>query len=412
MFRHNFFWTGCLRVRITGDSCERFLNLCVNHEISFCQICRDKDSYTAIMRAGDFLKIKRLVKKSGVHIRIVQKSGMPFFLKQHRKRKLLLLGWIWCCFFLYLLSIHIWRIDICGNQEVTTTQMLSYLEQNDIRPGSLGSKIDCKKMAADIRNAFPGITWVAVKKQGTLLEISIKENTDSDFPMDQGVYFSDSGGSSLVAVCDGKILDIVTREGEACVQEGDQVQKGELLVSGAIPVTNDDGEIANIRYVHADADVLIETSGTYTDTFARSEQRDIYPNQGQVNWYLKMGTQTFSMGKIRDSSASSDLMVEEKQLSLFPGFYLPVYLGKVICHKVESHSIFLSEEAAKEKAERRLEKFIAENAEKGVQILKKNVRIETGMTICKCVCSYQAYVSETGSIPATQVDDNEERTNS
>lgn len=99
MLHHNFFWTGCLRVRITGDSCERFLNLCVNHEISFCRICRDQDGYTAIMMAGDFLKIKRLVKKSGVHIRIVQKSGMPFFLKQHRKRKLLLLGWMWCCFF-------------------------------------------------------------------------------------------------------------------------------------------------------------------------------------------------------------------------------------------------------------------------------------------------------------------------
>ena len=412
MLHHNFFWTGCLRVRITGDSCERFLNLCVNHEIPFCEICRDQDCYTAIMMAGDFLKIKRLVKKSGVHICIVQKSGMPFFLKQHRKRKLLLLGWIWCCFFLYLLSIHIWRIDICGNQEVTTMQMLSYLEQNEIRPGSLSRKIDCKKIAADIRNAFPGITWVAVKKQGTLLEINIKENTDSAYTMDQGVRFSDSEGSSLASVCDGRILDIVTREGVTCVQEGDQIRKGDILVSGAIPVTNDDGEITNIRYVNADADILIETSGTYTDTFPRSGQQDTYPDQGQVNWYLKIGNQIFSTGKIRETSETSDLMVEETQLSLFPGFYLPVCLGKVICHEVESHSIFLSEEAAKEKAERRLEKFITENAEKGVQIFKKNVKIETGMTICKCVCNYQAYISETRSIPATQVEDNEERTNS
>ena len=106
------------------------------------------------------------------------------------------------------------------------------------------------------------------------------------------------------------------------------------------------------------------------------------------------------------------LNANKKQLSLFSGFYLPVCLGKVICHEVESHSIFLSEEAAKDKAERRLEKFITENAEKGVQILKKNVKIETGMTICKCICSYQAYISETESIPATQVEDNEERTNS
>ena len=412
MPHHYFFWDGCLRVRITGDSCERFLNLCVNHEISFCQIRREKDCYTAIMKADDFLKIKRLVKKSGVHICILQKSGMPFFLKQHRRRKLLLLGWIWCCFFLYLLSIHIWRIDICGNQEVTTTQMLSYLEQNQIRPGIMSRKIDCKKMAADIRNAFPNVTWVAVKKQGTLLEISIKENTDTDFPANPGIWFSDSEGSSLVAVCDGKVLDIVTREGRACVQEGTLIHKGDLLVSGAIPVTNDNGEISDMRYVNADADILIETCGTYTDTFPRTQKQDTYPDQGQINWYLKIGNQTFSTGKIREMSAPSDLIVNEKQLSLFSGFYLPVYLGKVICHEVESHSVFLSEEAATEKAKMRLEKFITENAEKGVQILKKNVKIETGITICKCICSYQAYISETESIPATQVEDNEERTNS
>ena len=64
------------------------------------------------------------------------------------------------------------------------------------------------------------------------------------------------------------------------------------------------------------------------------------------------------------------------------------------------------------KAQNRLKKFIAENTEKGVQILKKNVKIETGMTICKCVCSYQAYISETERIPATQVEDNGERINS
>lgn len=412
MFHPDSFWNGCIRVRITGNSCGRFLNLCVRHGIVFCRICREKNGYTAVMKADDFLNIKRLVKKSGVHIRILQKSGMPFFLKQHRKRKLLLLGWIWCCFFLYLLSIHIWKIDIHGNQEVTTSQMLSYLDQQEIRPGSLSKKIDCKKMAADIRNAFPGITWVAVKKQGTLLEISIKENEDSVFPEDQGIYFSDSEGSSLAAVSDGKILDIVTREGKACVQEGDQVQKGDILVSGAIPVTNDDGEIADIRYVNADADILIETSGTYTDTFSRIERKDSHKNQGQITWYLKIGSQTFSAGKRKEPSELSDLMVEERQLSLFQGFYLPVCLGKVTCHEIESHSIFLSEKAAKVKAQNRLKKFIAENTEKGVQILKKNVKIETGMTSCKCVCSYQAYISETERIPATQVEDNEERINS
>ena len=57
--------------------------------------------------------------------------------------------------------------------------------------------------------------------------------------------------------------------------------------------------------------------------------------------------------------------------------------------------------------------IIAEKKEKGVLILKKKVRIETGMTFCKCVCTYQAYTSDTRRIPSMQtevMEDNEEGT--
>ena len=68
----------------------------------------------------------------------------------------------------------------------------------------------------------------------------------------------------------------------------------------------------------------------------------------------------------------------------------------------------LSEEDSKEIANNHLNKFLSEKEEKGVQILKKNVRIETGMTICKCICNYQAYISETKRIPAMQMEESEE----
>lgn len=59
-------------------------------------------------------------------------------------------------------------------------------------------------------------------------------------------------------------------------------------------------------------------------------------------------------------------------------------------------------------------KFIAgKKRKRGFQILKKNVRIETGMTFCKCVCTYQAYTSDTRRIPSMQtevMEDNEEGT--
>ena len=78
--------TGYIRVSVTGCSCERFFNLCVNHGIPLYQIAGGDENFTMTMKAEDFLKIKRLVKKCRVHVSVTRKYGFPFFLKQHRKR--------------------------------------------------------------------------------------------------------------------------------------------------------------------------------------------------------------------------------------------------------------------------------------------------------------------------------------
>ena len=51
-----------------------------------------------------------------------------------------------------------------------------------------------------------------------------------------------------------------------------------------------------------------------------------------------------------------------------------------------------------------------EKEEKGLQILKKDVRIDTSMTVCKCICTYQAYTSDMQRIPAMQMEESEKGT--
>ena len=405
--------TGYIRVSVTGCSCERFFNLCVNHGIPLYQIAGENENFTMTMKAEDFLKIKRLVKKCRVHVSVTRKYGFPFFLKQHRKRKFLLLGWIWCCFFLYLLSQHIWKIEIHGNQEITREQLMQYLNDSSIGYGSAKKDIDCKQTAADIRNAFPKVTWVAVRKQGTLLKIDLKENTDRSYSMLPEETLPDSSGSSLVAACDGTVTDMVIRSGMACVSIGQEVQKGDLLVSGIIPVTNDENEVVAQEYVNADADIVLEISDTYTSIISREQMQTLFSEEVQHRYYLKFFHQLFSTLTDLPDTTQHEIVTEEHQLTLFSDFYLPVIWGKIRIRTFTQHPVLLSDRQLKELSIQRLDKFIAEKKEKGVQILKKNVRIETGMTFCKCVCTYQAYTSDTRRIPSMQtevMEDNEEGT--
>ena len=406
--------TGYLKVVVTGSSCERFFQLCVRNGISLCQVKAGEDQFTMMMKASDFLKIKRLVKKCRIHISIYQKCGFPFFLKQHRKRKFLLLGWIWCCFFLYLLSLHIWKIEIHGNQEITREQLMQYLEDSGIGYGSLKRKIDCKQTAADIRNAFPEVTWVAVKKEGTLLDINLKENTDSVYPVLPQKLLSDTGGTSLIAACDGIVADIVTRSGVACVKSGQRIQKGDLLVSGVIPITNDENEVISRRYVQADADVILEMTDTCTITIPREQTKTIFSDETD-KYYLKFFHLFFSTKFDLSKDTQAEVLQEEHQAALFSDFYLPVIWGKIRVRSYQEYPQLLADRELKKMAMRQMDKIIAEKKEKGVQILKKNVRIEAGMTFCKCICTFVAYTSDTERIPSMQeerMENNEEGTSS
>ena len=58
---------------------------------------KNNDQVTAQMRAGDFWRLRPVRSKTGVHIQIIQKRGMPFFFSQIKKEKLFCRNASWMC---------------------------------------------------------------------------------------------------------------------------------------------------------------------------------------------------------------------------------------------------------------------------------------------------------------------------
>ena len=59
-----------------------------------------------------------------------------------------------------------------------------------------------------------------------------------------------------MAACSGVVTSMITRAGTPKVKPGDEVEKGQILVSGIVDVYNDAKEVVNQRPVSADADIL------------------------------------------------------------------------------------------------------------------------------------------------------------
>lgn len=170
------YFHGYVEVALWGYAPERFFNLCSNHDILIWDLHQEEDVYYFHISVEGFRCLKPLLKKSGTHIRISRKNGMPFFFFRYRKRKILFASVFVCMLILFTLSRFIWKININGNDSVTDDSMLQFLEEKNSSYGTPVSDIDCTKLEEEIRSCFDSIIWTSVKREGTTLTVDVQEN--------------------------------------------------------------------------------------------------------------------------------------------------------------------------------------------------------------------------------------------
>ena len=70
---------GYVKISVSGDQLERFLNLCRARGISMEKIrYHQPGMFTGILLAEDFFRLQPVRRKTKVHIHIIWKKGIPF----------------------------------------------------------------------------------------------------------------------------------------------------------------------------------------------------------------------------------------------------------------------------------------------------------------------------------------------
>ena len=361
---------GYLKIRVTGYSPERFLNLCKNKKIDVWGLEAKHNAYDMFIRITGFRKLKPILRKTQTKVTIEGRYGLPFFFHKYRKRKLFFAGIVLSMILIYSFTFFIWNIDLQGNQRITDDVLLEYLESQDVSHGMMKMKVDCEQIAKDIRKNFDDIIWVSASVQGTRLFIHVKENTDT-FEMTE----ESEEPSDIVADKDGVIRSIVTRNGVPQVVTGDEVQTGDLLVSGTVDVLNDAKEVIAHHYVTSDADILLERIVQYEDKIEKKYEKKQYTNKKRKIFYIKLGEHTLSLGWTKNSFEYLDERTTETELKLGENFYLPFYVGTKKFMEYE----FVESEYSTEEMEMLLnshyERFCKELEENHATILDSNFSI-------------------------------------
>ena len=109
--------------------------------------------------------------------------------------------------------------------------------------------------------SLPEITWVSAKLSGTRLGFEIREG---DTKLSEE---TSKAACSLFSTVDGIVESVVTRQGTPLIKSGEEVKKGQELISGIVNITDDSQEVVRYEYVQADADVYVRYTIDYYDTF-------------------------------------------------------------------------------------------------------------------------------------------------
>lgn len=379
---------GYVRILVQGFGNERFINLCGRRGICLWNIVREQDRIAMNLLVRDYFRIRPLVRKTRTRVTISGRYGFPFFMQRVWRRKAFTAGFCCAVLFWILMNFFIWDIQVAGNYSITTDHFQHFLSQEGVVAGMTRESLDIEQLEKQIRRTFPQVTWASARLEGIRLLIEIKEN---DVMMEPEVVPEETG-RDIVAPKSGKILAIIVRKGIPKCKIGDTVEEGQLLVSGKVPVMNDDGTVRYEMLVDASATYEMEHRIYYEDHLPYSYVEKQYTGRSKEVPYCRVGEKSYALPVKIPFLAYDTISTEEKRPVMFEKLSIPLVIGsKQILEYANVECEYDLQEAC-QLLEEKYRVFLQELEDRGLQIIAKDGKMDSDE--CSWVYSAQLVVRQ------------------
>ncbi len=205
---------------------ERFINSCNAKNIPLWDIDKKGSLLSAKTTPSGYLRIRQPAKESSMKVRMVKKSGLPFFLNRYTHRTGLITGFILAALLLIFLSGRIWIIDVTGNEILTDEEVIEAFEDAGLTVGVSKRRLQLPKIESSAMLRLSDASWAAVNIRGCVAEINVRDL--EKIPEIE----THSGTSNIIASKDGQIAVLEVYRGSAVAEVGQAVLEGEPIISG------------------------------------------------------------------------------------------------------------------------------------------------------------------------------------
>ena len=245
---------GYFILEIPQSSIEDFLNLCLRYGFTYYGFSINAEARRAYIYIPFFEKGRILTACRMWQIRVLKASsfGLPQRVRALKGRWGIFIGLFIAISIFFFSQGVIWRIDIIGNERLSASEIIESLEENGMRVGDLISSLHTDSIEQRVMINNDDIAWISINLSGTVARVEVREVIDTQ------INEKNPSPANIVALYDGQIISLEVYSGFTCVEAGDFVRAGELIVSGIYKT-----EKAPVRYTRANARIMAQVNRAF-----------------------------------------------------------------------------------------------------------------------------------------------------
>lgn len=355
------FLCGRVDLELKGNQLESFINRAHRENIPLYHPRRVEDRLYCTVPARAFGRLRAPAFKTATKVKILKKRGLFIAIRPFRRRFGLLVGLAVFLGIIFLCSSFVWQIEVEGCEETSSLQVLADLE-------ALGLKIGCRNTinVEKIENKYlignDKLSWLSINIRGTTAYVEVKEQGVPPEMSDESVP------TNIYAARDGVILSVQDYRGIRCVEVGQAVSAGDLLVSGDWT-----DQYGVRRLLHCNAKVRAETRRTIEQSVPFKEQVRQKTGKKHKKYRISLLKWKFPL-YFKESFGYNeyDTMVKVYPLRI-GAFAFPLRWEVITAEEIRSETLYRSAEQARKIAQSQVDFYQSDRLANAV-IYKREVQ--------------------------------------
>ncbi|MCC8192958.1 MAG: sporulation protein YqfD [Ruminococcus sp.] len=367
---------GVVSLEIISAEPLKLLNELIRQNITLLSSYIDGYTLNAKIYFVDYFKVKKVVRVRDEKIEAIKDNGgiISFFFR-YRLRYGLMAGFIISLLTCIFLSNVLLEVQINGADEQTKAQVLSVLEQDGVDIGAFLPTVNRLALECDLVDNTSTVALADTRTEGCTLIIDIKMIDEKPSTKTSRIY------ADIVADRDAVITSMEIFAGDKVKVVGEEVKKGEVIVSGKMTLRGKLLPIEKEAYFYSSGKVYGDYDETVSFYVPFNDVEQTVEREVSTAQYFQFFSAQIPFNPFADNSG----LKESESVSYFSlfGLELPFGIATKTYDKYDFKAIVRSEEEAISVGKRRTQNY-EENILKDKTILSRSEKVDVadeGITI-------------------------------